>query len=133
MADHQSNSPIAGPGAAGASGGVPDAGRSKRTCPHCGKPPGLRWSALLPSNTRDRSYSCLVCGGRYDTADISKMAAIFGGLLGVGPGIYLMGLIVRGHHKSAAAVLAGTVAVVLTFGVGALALGWLMLRLEAKR
>jgi hypothetical protein len=88
---------------------------------------------LLPSNTRDRSYSCLVCGGRYDTADISKMAAIFGGLLGVGPGIYLMGLIVRGHHKSAPAVLAGTVAVVLAFGAGALALGWLMLRLEAKR
>ena len=133
MADHQSKPPIAGPGPAAASGGVPDARRSKRTCPHCGKPPGLRWSALLPSNTRDRSYSCLVCGGRYDTADISKMAAIFGGLLGVGPGIYLMGLIVRGHHKSAAAVLAGTVAVVLTFGVGALALGWLMLRLEAKR
>jgi len=114
-------------------GAAPGGRRSRRGCPHCGKPPGLRWTALLPSNSRERSYSCLVCGGRYDTADISKMAAIFGGLLGLGPGIYLLGLMMRGHQRSAAGILVGTVAVALAFAVGALALGWLMLRLEPKR
>ena len=133
MAHDQSKPPVEGAGQAAPSGGAPGARLSRRRCPHCGKPPGLRWTALLPSNDRNRAYSCLVCGGRYDTADVSKMAAIFGGLLGIGPGVYLLGLLVRGHHKSAAAVLVGTVAVVVAFAAGALALGWLMLRLEAKR
>ena len=110
-----------------------EAPRSARRCPHCGKPPGLRWSALLPSNARDRSFACLVCGGRYDTSDMSKMASIFGGLLRMGPGIYLLGTLVKGHSGSALAIGAGTLVVVAAFGIGSIGLGWLTLRLEAKR
>jgi hypothetical protein len=110
-----------------------EASGSGRRCPHCGNPPGLRWSALLPSNSRDRSYTCLVCGGRYDTSDMSKMASIFGGLLGIGPGIYVLGILVKGHSGSALAVGAGTLMVVAAFGLGSISLAWLALRLEAKR
>src|SRR5689334_2374825 len=97
-----------GPDSTSPPGGGAAGSRSRRSCPHCGKPPGLRWTALLPSNTRERAFSCLVCGGRYDTADVSKMASIFGGLLGIGPGIFLLGVVLRGHQKSAAAILVGT-------------------------
>lgn len=110
-----------------------EAPRSGRRCPHCGKAPGLRWSALLPSNTRDRSFVCLVCGGRYDMSDVSKMASIFGGLLGIGPGIYLLGKLVKGHTGSALAIGAGTLVVVAAFGIGSISLAWLTLRLAAKR
>jgi hypothetical protein len=110
-----------------------EAPRSGRRCPHCGKPPGLRWSALLPSNSRDRSFTCLVCGGRYDTSDISKMASIFGGLLGIGPGIYVLGILVKGHGGSALAVGVGTLVVVAAFGIASISFAWLALRLEAKR
>ena len=109
-----------------------EAPRSGRACPHCGKPPGLRWSALLPSNSRNRSYACLTCGGRYDTSAVSKMASIFGGLLGIGPGIYLLGIVVKGHTHSAVAIGGGTLMVLVAFGIGSIGLGWLTLRLEAK-
>jgi hypothetical protein len=110
-----------------------EAPRSGRRCPHCGKPPGLRWSALLPSNSRDRSFTCLACGGRYDTSDLSKMASIFGGLLGIGPGIYVLGILVKGHGGSALAVGAGTLVVVAAFAIASISFAWLTLRLEAQR
>ena len=88
---------------------------------------------MLPSNNRDRVFACRACGGRYDLSDISKMASIFGGLIGIGPGIYLLGWMVKGHGHSAVAVGGGTLLVVLAFGLGSIGLGWLTLRYEAKR
>ena len=61
------------------------------------------------------------------------MASIFGGLLGVGPGIYLLGAVVKGHSRSAVAVGLGTLLVLAAFMVGSIGLAWLTLRLEAKR
>lgn len=103
-----------------------------RACPHCGKPAGIRWTALLPSNARDRSFACKACGGRYDVSDVCKMASIFGGLLGLGPGIYLFGQLARGRGGSALTAIVGTAAVVLLFGIGSLGLAWVTLRLVPK-
>lgn len=66
-------------------------------------------------------------------SDVSKMASIFGGLLGIGPGIYLLGKLVKGHTGSALAIGAGTLVVVAAFGIGSISLAWLTLRLAAKR
>ena len=111
---------------------TPSKDSSGRACPHCGKSPGLKWTALLPSNNPNRSYACQACGGRYDTSDISKMASLFGGLLGLGPGIYAFGHLVKGQGRSALVVTGGTMVVVLAFGAGSLALAWLALRFVSK-
>jgi hypothetical protein len=102
-------------------------------CPHCGKPAGLRWWSLLPSNNRKRSFKCQSCQRSYDASDVSKMASIFGGLAGMGPGIFLFGRILQaGGGHSAASVIVATAVVTACFALGAIILGWLTLRLVPK-
>lgn len=60
------------------------------------------------------------------------MASIFGGLLGLGPGIYLFGLLVRRYGGSTPVKAMAVGAVVVAFAVGSIALAWLTLRLEKK-
>jgi hypothetical protein len=102
-------------------------------CPHCGKSPGLVWWALLPSNSRTRVLTCKACGGKFDLSDTAKMASIFGGLLGIGPGIYLFGHLLRVGGRSALMTIAGTGMVVVAFVLGASLLTFLTLRLVVKR
>lgn len=89
--------------------------------------------ALLPSNARNRAYTCVSCGGKFDTSDGSKMASIFGGLLGLGPGVLLFGRIAKGGGSSAAIAVAGTAVVIVSFGLASICLAWLTLRLVPKR
>jgi hypothetical protein len=60
------------------------------------------------------------------------MASIIGGLLGMGPGIYILGQIVKRGHGSALGILAGTAAAGLTFVCASLLLGWITRRLVSK-
>jgi hypothetical protein len=106
--------------------------RARHACPHCGKPPGLRWWTLLPSSNARRVLTCLQCRGKYDLSDASKIASIFGGLLGLGPAIFILGKLVRHGHGAAVWTLAGTVAAGATFMAGSLLLAWITLRLVPK-
>jgi hypothetical protein len=76
--------------------------------------------------------SCVHCGGRYDLADTSKMASIFGALLGLGPGVYLLGKIVQFGHGAAPYKIIGTLACLSLFLILSIAAGALTLRLVAK-
>ncbi|MES1209286.1 MAG: hypothetical protein ABUS79_25390 [Pseudomonadota bacterium] len=105
---------------------------SNRACPHCGKPPGLRWYHLLPSNNRNRVLKCVACGGAYDLSDGAKIASMMGGFLGMGPAILLFGKIARAGHGSAAATVAGTILVGAAFALGSMLVASLAMRLVAK-
>ena len=107
-------------------------GSNKRACPHCGKPPGLRWYHLLPSNNRNRVLKCVACGGAYDVSDGAKIAAMIGGFLGMGPAILLFGKIARAGHGSAAATLGGTIIVAAAFALGSVLVASLALSLVPK-
>ena len=72
------------------------------------------------------------CGGHYDLADGSKMASIFGALLGLGPGVYLLGKIVQFGHNATPYKILGTVACFSLFVVLSMVAGALTLRLVAK-
>jgi hypothetical protein len=93
----------------------------------------VRWSSLLPSNNRNRSYTCGACGGRYDLSDGSKVASILGGVLGLGPGVLLFGAVTRGQGGSKSSVLMGTIAIVAVFALGSIVSGRLALGLVRKR
>jgi hypothetical protein len=101
-------------------------------CPHCGKPVAVRWTSLLPSNDRKRSFKCASCGGLYDLSDGSKIASILAGVLGMGPGVLLFGRITRGHSGAVGSLL-GTLAVLAAFCLFSMAAGRIALRLVPKR
>jgi len=110
----------------------PPSPRSRSSCPRCGKPPGLRWTYFLPSNTRGRVIKCDACGGGYDLSDNCKMLGLLGGLLGLGPAILLFGRIVAAGHGSAPSVIAGTGVVIAGFALGSMLLTWISLGLVPK-
>lgn len=106
---------------------------ARNACPHCGKPPGLRFWHLLPSGSSRRVLTCVHCGGKYDLSDTSKMASIMGGLLGIGPGIYALGTIVKHGHGSAVNTVAGTATAAAFFMAGSLFFAWITQRLVSKK
>lgn len=106
--------------------------RSRSSCPRCGKPPGLRWTYFLPSNTRGRVIKCDACGGGYDLSDNCKMAGLLGGLLGLGPSILLFGRIIAAGHGSAVSKIAATGVVIAGFMLGSMLLSWITLALVPK-
>jgi hypothetical protein len=106
--------------------------RTRASCPRCGKPPGLRWTYLLPSNARGRVLKCRACDGGYDLSDGCRIAGLMGGLLGLGPSILLLGRIVAAGHGSAPSVIAGVAVVIGGFAFGSLLLTWVTLRLVPK-
>jgi hypothetical protein len=106
--------------------------KRRDSCPHCGKPVGLRWWLLLPSNNRNRKLKCQSCGGLYDVSDNSKMASIFGGLIGIGPGVLLLGRVTQRGGHSAASVIAGTVVAAACFALVSVIAGRLTLSLVRK-
>jgi hypothetical protein len=90
------------------------------------------WS-LLPSNDRNRKLMCKVCGRRYDLSDACKVSSMMGGMAGMGLTVLLVfGRIVAAGHGSKLYVALASAVVLLGFGLGALALARLTLRLEAK-
>jgi hypothetical protein len=105
---------------------------SRAACSHCGKPPGLRWVAFLPSNARNRVFKCQACGGGYDLSDACKMAGMMGALLGMGPAILLFGWIVKTGHGSGLSKVAGTAAVIAGFALGSALVTWISLKLVRK-
>jgi hypothetical protein len=60
------------------------------------------------------------------------MASILGGLLGMGPGIYILLTLVRRGHGSALGILAGTAVAGLTFVGASVVLGWIARGLVSK-
>jgi hypothetical protein len=78
-------------------------------------------------------FKCKHCGGGYDLSDGSKIASIMGALLGIGPGIYVLGKIVQRGHRSVLHTIVGTAAAAGLFMLGSLLLGWLTRKLVAKR
>lgn len=105
---------------------------SRASCPHCGKPPGLRWTHFLPSNARGRVLKCQACGGGYDLSDGCKMAGMMGALLGMGSAILLFGRIVKAGHASAPSKIAGTAVVIAGFALGSALVTWISLKLVRK-
>ena len=101
-------------------------------CPHCGKPPGLRWSYLLPSGNRRRVFTCAQCGGKYDLSDGAKIASIFGALLGSWPAIMLVGKIVTHGGGGATWIVLGTAAAAAVFIGVTVLVARLALRLVPK-
>jgi hypothetical protein len=75
---------------------------------------------------------CARCGAGYDLSDGSKVASVMGALLGVGPGIYVLGKIVRMKPGSPLYTIVGTAAAASLFALGSLLLGWLTRRLVPK-
>jgi hypothetical protein len=90
----------------------------------------VRWTSLLPSNNRNRSFKCESCGGRYDVSDGSKVASILGGLVALGPGVLLFGKVT--HGGSRISVVLGTVVIIAVFAAGSVLAGRLALGLVRK-
>ena len=108
-------------------------GRSKDSCPHCGKPVGLSLWSLLPSSDRHRKLFCKVCGKRYDLSDSCKISSMMGGMVGMGLTVLLLfGRIVAAGHGSKLYIVLATAVVLAGFGLGSMALARLTLRLERK-
>jgi hypothetical protein len=107
--------------------------RSSESCPHCGKPVGLRWWTLMPSNDRRRLLRCQACGKNYDLSDSCKISAMLGGMAGMGLAVLLLfGRIVAWGHGSKLYIGAASAVVLFGFGLGAMALARLTLRLDPK-
>ena len=106
--------------------------RPRSSCPRCGKPPGLRWTYFLPSNTRNRVLKCDACGGGYDLSDNTKIAGLLAGLLSLGPSILLFGRIIAAGHGAAASKIAATGVVIAGFVLGSTLLSWITLKLVPK-
>jgi len=113
---------------------MPDAAStpSRFRCPHCGKPPGLRWTQFLPSNTRNREFTCRACGNAYDTSDACRMAGMMGALLGMGLSILLFGRIVKAGHGATPSVVAATAVVIAGFALGSVIVTWISFKLVRK-
>ena len=108
-------------------------GRSKDSCPHCGKPVGLSFWALLPSSDRHRKLFCKVCGKQYDLSDSCKISSMMGGMVGMGLTVLLLfGRIVAAGHGSKLYIGLATAVVLAGFGLGSMGLARLTLRLERK-
>ena len=86
----------------------------------------------MPSNTRNRVIKCQACDGGYDLSDNCKIAGLLGGLVGMGPSIFLFGRIVAAGHGSAPSVVAGTATVIAGFALGSILLTWITLALVPK-
>ncbi len=108
-------------------------GRSKDSCPHCGKPVGLSLWSLLPSSDRNRKLLCKACGKQYDLSDACKISSMMGGMVGMGLTVLLLfGRIVAAGHGSKVYIGLATAVVLAGFGLGSMALARLTLRLERK-
>lgn len=107
--------------------------RKRGSCPHCGKPAGLRWWHLLPSSDRRRVLKCTSCGGTFDLSDGAKVASMMGGFLGMAPSIFLFGRIAAAGHGSKASIVLATAVVAGGFGLGSMLVAWISLRLVPKR
>jgi hypothetical protein len=92
----------------------------------------VRWTNLLPSNNRKRSFKCESCGQKYDLSDGSKTASILGGVLSMGPGVLIMGRITRGQGGSPTSLLIGTAAIIAVFALVSVVAGRLALGLVRK-
>jgi len=103
-----------------------------RNCPHCGEPTGLSLLALLPAPNTDDDFKCRACGGHFKLAERTRLWSLGGGLLPLLPAIYLFAHFSPGRSGAITAA-AGLVVVLLSFGLGSIAAGWLTLRLEPKR
>ena len=107
--------------------------RSKDSCPHCGKPVGLSWWSLIPSSDRKRKLKCKACGKFYDLSDATKISSMMGGMVGMGLTVLLLfGRIVKAGHGSKGYIALATAVVLFGFGLGAVALARITLRLERK-
>ena len=106
--------------------------RRRTACPRCGKAAGLRFWYLLPSGNPARAFTCASCGGKYDLSDMTRTASVMGALLGVGPGIVVVGKIARHGHGQAAWVLLGTAAAAALFIGVTVLVARLTLRLVPK-
>jgi hypothetical protein len=104
----------------------------KSDCPHCGKPVRVRWTSLLPSNNRNRSYKCEACGGLYDLSDGSKVASVLGGVVSMGPGVLLFGRLMQGRGGSVPSAILGTMVIIAVFAFGSILAGRLALGLVRK-
>jgi hypothetical protein len=107
--------------------------KKRGSCPHCGKPAGLRWWNLLPSSDRRRLLKCPSCGGTFDLSDGAKVASMLGGFLGMGPAILLLGRITAAGHGSKPSIILGTLVVAGGFAFGSMLVTWISLRLVPKR
>jgi high-affinity Fe2+/Pb2+ permease len=87
----------------------------------------------LPSSDRRRQLKCQACGKGYDLSDACKVSSMLGGLGGMGLTIILFfGRIVKAGQGSKLYIGFGTIAVVLGFALGAMALARITLRLEPR-
>lgn len=87
----------------------------------------------MPSSDRRRKLKCQACGKQYDLSDSCKMATMMGGMVGMGLTVLLLfGRIIKAGHGSKLYIGAATIVVMLGFGLGALALARLTLRLEPR-
>jgi hypothetical protein len=107
--------------------------RSKHSCPHCGKPVGLSLWNLLPSSDRRRTLKCRACGKQYDLSDGCKVSSMMGGMLGMGLTVFLLfGRIVAAGHGSKPYIGLASAVVLFGFGLGAIAVARMTLRLERR-
>jgi hypothetical protein len=94
---------------------------------------GLTWWTLVPSSDRRRKLKCQACGGQYDLSDGTKMASMMGGMVGMGLTVLLLfGRIVAAGHGAKAYIALATAVVMFGFGLGAVGLARITLRLESK-
>jgi len=70
--------------------GIP--GIARNSCPLCGELTGVPAAQLFrPGRTRQtRFFRCSACNGRIRVAPSTAIAATFGGLLGLVPGLYAL-------------------------------------------
>ena len=106
--------------------------RHRSSCPRCGARVHLRLRDLFPSGDRHRVLKCSACGGHYDLSDGCRIASMMAGLVAMGPGILLFSRVVRAGHGTKLSLLAGTSVVALAFGVSAVLVALLTLRLVPK-
>jgi hypothetical protein len=102
-------------------------------CPRCGKPSGVTFWHLMPSNQRNRTLTCKACGGHYDLSDHSKMASILGALAGMAVGmVFPFQWIVKAGHGSKLSAFSGISVAAVCVGLGAAIAARLALRLVSK-
>ena len=94
---------------------------------------GLSWWTLVPSSDRGRKLKCQACGRQYDLSDATKVSSMMGGMVGMGLTVLLLfGRIVAAGHGSKGYIALATAVVLFGFGLGAVALARITLRLERK-
>jgi hypothetical protein len=107
--------------------------RPRDACPHCGRSVGLTLFELLPSNNNKRALVCKACGGKFDLANGSKMAAVVSGMVGMALGtLGPFSWIVKAGNGSKLAVISGILAVGLCILGAAMGAARLTLSLERK-